>query len=131
MSLVYWFIVLGALDNALLGICIALGIIALFFTITFFCNFDPDDEDHCKGLPFFKKCAVICWIVCIIAMLGTIFIPSKNEMYAIYGIGTVIDYANQSEELKETPDKLIKLTNTYIDTIQRELETGKNCQENE
>lgn len=130
MSSIYWLIVLGALDNAFLGICIAMLIVACAFTFSYLLRYDDDCTNDKTNL-LIKRFSIASWVIGIIALLGTVFIPSKNEMYAIYGIGTVIDYAKQNEELKETPDKLVKLTNTYIDTIQKELETNKNKQDNE
>lgn len=130
MSSIYWLIVLGALDNAFLGICITMLIVACAFTFSYLLRYDDDCTSDKTNL-LIKRFSIASWIIGIVALLDTVFIPSKNEMYAIYGIGTVIDYAKQNKELKETPDKFVKLTNAYIDTIQKELETSKNNQDNE
>ena len=52
-----------------------------------------------------------------LGIIGVIFIPSKNEMYAIYGIGTVIDYVQDNQTAQGIPDKAIKAIDKYLDGV--------------
>ena len=49
-----------------------------------------------------------------------VLIPSKNELYAIYGVGSVIDYAKSSKEVQKLPDNAVKALNVYLENIQKE-----------
>lgn len=49
-----------------------------------------------------------------------ILIPSKTELYAIYGVGTVLDYAKSSKEVQKLPDNAVKALNIYLENIQKE-----------
>ena len=45
------------------------------------------------------------------------FIPSEKQLYTIYGMGTVIDYAKESNEVKKLPDNTVKALNVYLENI--------------
>ena len=51
----------------------------------------------------------------IFGILGVIFIPSPREVYAIYGIGTVIDYVQDNQTAKGIPEKAIKAIDQYLE----------------
>ena len=46
-------------------------------------------------------------------------VPSKEELYAIYGVGSVIDYAKSSKEVQKIPDNAVKALNIYLEDIQK------------
>lgn len=48
-----------------------------------------------------------------------IFIPNKNELYAIYGVGTIIDYCENNSNMKELPDNAVKALNAYLKNIEK------------
>lgn len=54
-------------------------------------------------------------IIGFISLLVVCFIPSTKEMYAIYGIGGVIDYVKGNEKAKKLPDKVIDALDKYLD----------------
>ena len=62
-----------------------------------------------------KKKANKFLIIGFISMLLGCFIPSTKEMYAIYGIGGVIDYVKGNEKAKKLPDKVIDALDKYLD----------------
>lgn len=61
-----------------------------------------------------KKKANKFLIIGFISMLLCCFIPSTKEMYAIYGIGGVIDYVKGNEKAKKLPDKVIDALDKYL-----------------
>lgn len=62
-----------------------------------------------------KKKANKLLIIGFISVLLCCFIPSTKEMYAIYGIGGVIDYVKGNEKAKKLPDKVIDALDKYLD----------------
>ena len=54
-------------------------------------------------------------IISFISILLCCFVPSTKEMYAIYGIGGVIDYVKGNEKAKKLPDKVIDALDKYLD----------------
>lgn len=52
-------------------------------------------------------------------------IPSKDELYAIYGVGTVLDYAKSSKEVQKLPDNAVKALNIYLEDIQKTDSTNQ------
>ena len=53
----------------------------------------------------------------LISVLGGTLIPSKEDLYLIYGAGTIVDYCKDSPKIKEIPDKAIDVLNRYLDSI--------------
>ena len=52
-------------------------------------------------------------------------VPSKEELYAIYGVGPIIDYAKGSKEVQKLPDNAVKALNVYLENIQKRNNTSK------
>jgi len=67
-----------------------------------------------------KKKAYKLLIIGFIAILINCFIPNTKEMYAIYGIGGVIDYIKSNEKAKKLPDKVIDALDKYLDEQKNE-----------
>lgn len=58
------------------------------------------------------------WIVVglIFTFLGVI-IPTTNQCYAIFGVGTVLNYVNNSDEAKQIPENAMKAVNRYLESL--------------
>lgn len=91
-------------------ICIA----AMFIGIAYF--MDDIEEELAKKL---YKPMIFVLAVCI--MLG-IVLPSKQDAYIIYGIGSVVDYIQENDEAKQLPDKTVKMLNALADKYSEETE---------
>ena len=52
-------------------------------------------------------------------------IPSRDELYEIYGVGTVLDYAKSSKEVQKLPDNAVKALNIYLEDIQNRDSTNQ------
>lgn len=117
MKELYLISVLGTLK----GIAIALFIVAIvIFTGILIWrmdqqpfNFNYDNDIYCDKTS--KKGIKISLIVAILNICVMIFIPTRSELYTIYGIGTVIDYIQKNPEAQQLPDKTIKYLNTIAD----------------
>lgn len=53
----------------------------------------------------------------IISLFIGLLIPSSKQCYAIFGVGTVLNYVNNSEEAKQIPDNAMKAVNRYLESL--------------
>lgn len=121
MSTLYWINVLGNLND----VCMIIFEISVLFGITFFLVtiFHKDDikEDLSKvGYKRFVKVRNTNYIVLIISTLVLVFLPTKSQLYMIYGVGGTIDYLKDNPTAKELPDKCIKALDTWVDNLNKE-----------
>ncbi len=61
----------------------------------------------------------------IISTLVITFVPSKRELYIIYGVGGTIDYLKDNPTAKELPDKCIKALDTWVDNFNKEADSSE------
>ena len=115
MEEIYWLQRLGNLNTAMWSIFI-IDIICLIVSLSAFFVF-YDSEYNEKEFKFTKK--VLKWIapIAFVTLCGGVFIPTTNEMYAIYGIGGTIDYLKENETAKQLPDKVINALDKWIDRL--------------
>lgn len=121
MSTLYWINVLGNLND----VCMIIFEISVLFGITFFLVtiFHKDDikADLSKvGYKRFVKVRNTNYIVLIISTLVLVFLPTKSQLYIIYGVGGSIDYLKDNPTAKELPDKCIKALDTWVDNLNKE-----------
>lgn len=116
MNELYWIGRIGAIHN----FCIALSIFAtsaLILSCFAYMDIRSDCEEPTTGFRRFVKGTIAAWLF---GILGAIFIPSPSEMYAIYGIGTVIDYVQDNQTAQGIPDKAIKAIDQYLEQYNEE-----------
>lgn len=117
MSTLYW---INVLDN-INGLCIILFAISLIlsiacFLVSFFYNEDEVSFDY-KG---FIKIRNRIYAILFISALVIVFVPSRSQLYMIYGVGGTIDYLKGNPTAKELPDKCIKALDTWVDSVNKE-----------
>lgn len=118
MSEYFWIYLIEKLD-AISGIIVFFTILSvaavIILTIVHFVNDEEDvlEKKHAKK-PF--------WISPILLILA-VLTPDTNQAYKIIGIGTVVRYVNNSEQVKELPDKLVEYINIKMGEI---IEEEKN-----
>ena len=106
MSL-YWMLVLGNISFVcgLFAIILAIAIIAALIVV-------DDIEDA-------KSKFVGMSIAFAVLLLGSIFIPSTENLMKIYVVDNVVEYIGNNDKARELPDKVIeccdKLMNEYLD----------------
>lgn len=116
MSTLYWLTVLGNINFiALLTSCI-------FVVVCFLTSCEYFDE---YGNNAIKKACKISFIGILVSLPLYILIPSKTELYAIYGVGSVINYAKGSKEMQKLLDNAVKALNVYLENIQERDSTSK------
>ena len=115
MTEIYWLQRIGNISDAFtVAFWLTLVVIA-FFAIAF-PIFAEDWDDEVKEL--LKKWARRIIIPLCISGIGCIFIPSKKELYAIYGLGGTIDYIKSNDKAKQLPDKVVDALTRYVDSIE-------------
>lgn len=121
MEEIYWLQRLGALHTfmwTLFGISVAvLIVLMIIWGLMVSETYDDESIERCK---MWLKRILKLSMVAIVLALGGIFIPSTNEMYAIYGIGGTIDYLKENETAKQLPDKVINALDKWIDESLKE-----------
>lgn len=113
MNELYWINVLGALSNISSLFCLVFGvatIISFAWSIAVVIEKDVDDKIRQISKKNLKYFAILFSIFLTI----NIFIPNKNDLYVIYGIGNVVDYCKKNDDMKELPDNAIKALNLYL-----------------
>ena len=109
MKELYWITVLGNISTLS---CI-IAIITFTCAVIFFASYFIIDYDDGRGkaLTAFKY----FFATTVITGLITIFTPSSRELLFIYGVGSTVDYIQNSEEAKQLPDKAVKALNMWAD----------------
>ena len=104
---------LGALVAVTGFLCLLIG--ALIYGTVLYDASEYDTQKEKEAQRRSKKTANKLVIIGFISVLLCCFIPSTKEMYAIYGIGGVIDYVKGNEKAKKLPDKVIDALDKYLD----------------
>ena len=115
MKSLYWISVLGSLDVIVQVIIFFLCIAAVIFGFSYL--FTDYDEDRLK----YKKRFLVTLSIGLITAVLSLFVPSKQDLYIIYGVGNVIDYIKENPDAQQLPDKTIQVLNKMADDyIQKE-----------
>lgn len=77
----------------------------------------PLDDDEKKTSAKWIKMSIIA--MAITMSLG-VAIPSKSDLYVIYGVGTAIDWVQDSDQAKQLPEKTVRMLNALADKYAEE-----------
>ena len=77
-----------------------------------------DDIDDVLVKKMFKPATIVASVCLVLGIL----LPTKNDLYIIYGVGSVIDYVQESDDAKQLPDKTIKMLKALADKYTEETE---------
>ena len=117
---IYWLQRLGNIGfcfNVGFWICISIAIVIVFVCFSEWLFMDDGEEPRYKSLiPWFKKFAMVFAFFTI----GSIIIPTQNDLMVIYGLGGTIDYIKSNDKAKELPDKVVNALTQYIDYVEKE-----------
>ena len=121
MAEIYW---LTRLEGVKI-LAIVLLALSIFAVISAAIWYSFTDDDYMKKerlvlMRLIKKLKTTWLCSLLLGILGSIFIPSKNELLLIYGLGTTVDYVKSNEKAKQLPDKAIEALTRYIDEISKE-----------
>lgn len=116
MSELYWIGVIGNLWNMFFVILI----LSLFWLILCSLLYFVMGEDllfFYKSKDLFKKRLGFCMLVVMVSTIATVFIPTKKELYIIFGVGPTIDFIKSNEKAQELPEKCIDALELFIESI--------------
>ena len=119
MSVLYWINVLDNINFLFILIFIA----SLLFTAScFIANLTCTASEVSETLDYkrFIKAKNWAYTLLIISTLVITFVPSKRELYIIYGVGGTLDYLKENPTAKELPDKCIKALDAWVDNLNNE-----------
>lgn len=121
MSTLYWINVLGNL-NVLCMIIFFISILLsiVFFIVTIFYENEIKADLSKAGCKRFVKVRKTICVAFILSTLAIVFLPTKSQLYMIYGVGGTIDYLKDNPTAKELPDKFIKALDTWVDNFNKE-----------
>lgn len=121
MSTLYWINVLGNFYELCMIIFVISALLGItFFLATIFHEGDIKADLSKVGYKRFVKVRNTNCIVLIISTLVLVFLPTKNQLYIIYGVGGTLDYLKENPTAKELPDKCIKALDTWVDNLNKE-----------
>lgn len=124
MNEIYWITVLGSLHTVAFitfAIIAGVAILCVCILIATMGTYDADEIDEIAKRKI-KKITISSLIVGFIMLMVAIFIPSKQDMYLIYGAGNVIDYCQDNPKVKELPDKAVEALNIWLDMVNEKKE---------
>lgn len=119
MSTLYW---INVLDN-IYFLFVLIFIASLIFSVAcVLVNLTCTADEISETLDYkrFTKTKNWAYTLLIISTLVITFVPSKRELYIIYGVGGTIDYLKDNPTAKELPDKCIKALDTWVDNLNKE-----------
>ena len=119
MAELYWITTLGTISV----FCVVISVILLLvFLVSLFTWIDGkndlrkyENKETREYVCITGKIAKASGIALIFAFLGALFIPSKHDLYIIYGLGSTIDYLKENPNAKQLPDKCIKALDIWLD----------------
>lgn len=123
MNTLYWITVLGNINTLFtIVVVISLAVAVLMGIGCISCMDASDIEIKRTILKIFKASSLLTIVSAIILL----FTPSEKQLYAIYGIGTVIDYAKESKEVQKLPDNAVKALNIWLENVNKEKKDSTN-----
>lgn len=102
---------LGVIFPILVFIAVIAGIFSVVAGIDILCEGDVE-----RSSKIFKRSAVVLSI----SVLGIIFIPTKQDMFLIYGVGTTLDYLQDNEKVLQLPDKCVDALDAWVESLTEE-----------
>lgn len=115
MSELYWITVLGKIESISEAFIFISGVAGIFITIWYMTSIFVYDEDELKS--FIRKLRNIAYVIFCVSLVLTVLIPSKKDLYMIYGVGKTMDYLKSNSTARKLPDKCIKAFDKWIDQI--------------
>lgn len=119
MSTLYWITVIGKIY------IIAQGALLCFLVVACITGIICVGENK-EALPSLFKAFRMSSIATIISLLIVLLTPSTEELYVIYGVGTVIDYAKGSKEVQKLPDNTVKALNVWLENVNKDKKDSLN-----
>ena len=99
--------------DGIVTLSLIVGIISFFIGVIIVAPWVIGDEIPDKH----KRRLNICIITFIISHLLAVFVPQKQDMLLIYGLGPTVDYIQDNEGVQELPDKCVEALSKWVDSL--------------
>ena len=73
------------------------------------------DDDLNEEKRIISKILKVSITTLVFSLLVVLFLPSKKELYLIYGLGSVVEHMRGSDKMEEIPDKAIDAIMEYLE----------------
>lgn len=105
----YWVLYLCSIADSVHTLFCGLGVSFLFIILSHIVwEFMKDADNVFTIISKFKK-----WFIMGIVCLT----PETNKCYAIFGVGGILNYVNNSGEGKKIPNNAMKAVNYYLESL--------------
>lgn len=121
MKEIYWLTVLGNLRIIVIMIFGALILVGIVSVVLYAFSETATTEITEEFSRFLKKTGLSIFLISIVLC----FIPSKEDMLAIYGIGGTIDYIQSNDKAKQLPDKVVDALTEYLENINKDTDANE------
>lgn len=111
MKELYLLTILDGLDDFLVGLTILCGILGGVGLFAYIMYKFIEQEEH----SMLKKWGITFICIALTCSLANVFIPTTQQATMIYGIGTVVDYVQTNEDIKQLPDKCVQALDMWVD----------------
>lgn len=112
MSELYWITILGKIGIISEVFSVIGGMASVFITIAYIaCVCDHADN---KSKSIICKIRNTTYIIFCISLVLTVLIPSKKDLYIIYGVGGTMDYLKSNPTARKLPDKCIRAFDKWV-----------------
>lgn len=116
MEEIYWIQRIGTMRD-ICNVTLMLSTLAIIFlafgSFIEYNEYDCDEPDSTYNR--MRRWLRRSFVIAFVSMMGSIFIPSKTDLYAIYGIGGTIDYIKSNDTAKQLPDKVVNDLDKWLD----------------
>jgi hypothetical protein len=110
----YWLTRLDALNTFL---CVVVAVLCAIFVILFIICIGSYVEESEKSFNIAKKYGLNVGISLLLSSLLLVFIPTKNDMFLIYGLGGTIDYIKSNDKIQSLPDKCVDALDAWVESL--------------
>jgi preprotein translocase subunit SecY len=121
----YWITRFSSIHTVFVINLIISSILCAISVIGYLVNNDEEYKADVRNRKTFCYILKRAFIILVITILGTVFVPTSKEAIAIWGVGNTIDYIKQNPTAKQLPDKCIKALDAWVESLTPEEEDIK------
>lgn len=122
MRELYFLTILDGINHFLstaTSVGLAIGVVAVAFYILF-------QLIEKQNIPAIKNWGIGLLILGTSSGLVNVFIPTTEQAAMIYGVGTIVDYVQNNEDIQKLPDKCVQALNMWVDNCLEEQQSHQN-----
>jgi len=119
MTEIYWLTRLDGIIAVAILVLVLCGIALVIAMVYRFAELDYCDDSD-SALIKCKKWIKGSIVAASISTLVIVFVPTKSDAIAIWGIGTTLDYVRSNEKINNLPDKAVDALDAWVDSLSKD-----------